>query len=166
LSHKPSDSNHAGGCREIAVAARVHPRLGSDPVLTAVVVENDRGNPFAFPLRLAHEAVQEDIDARLRAEPIERQLHRVGVEHHLHAAMPLGPCHGIQASQSVQDVLRNAPHGLLWCVTEREEPAIGQHVAHRRSAAQEAHLVQEQCPCAKPCGADRRSHTRRTPATS
>src|ERR1700730_7465969 len=74
LTVVPIAHGGAGECREIAVAARVHPCLGSDPVPTAVVVENDRGSLFAFPLRLAHEAVEEDIDARRRAEAIERQL--------------------------------------------------------------------------------------------
>jgi hypothetical protein len=56
------------------------------------------------------------------------------------------------------------PRTACFGVCEREEPAIGQHVARRRSAAQEPYVFQEQRPCAEPRGADRRSNTRRTPA--
>jgi hypothetical protein len=46
-----------------------------------VVIEDDRSDRVAFLLRLAHEAMQEDIDASLRTQPVERQLHGLGVEH-------------------------------------------------------------------------------------
>ena len=91
----------------------------------------------------ADEGVEHHLHAGLGAERIEDELDGFRVEHDEDAAMALRAGDGAEPAQALHDLLGDAFHGLARLVSQRVQPAIGEHVAQRRRAAEAGAFLEQ-----------------------
>src|SRR5260370_15712568 len=102
----------------------------------AMVLEGDLGNPVTVARRLADERVQEDLDARVGADFVQRALHGFRIENHEDPAMPDRRRDGTEAPQLAEQLAGYSGDRLAGLFAERVETAVGEHVADRRPSAE------------------------------
>src|ERR1700681_741775 len=109
----------------------------------AMVLEGDLGDPVAVARRLADERVQEDLDARVGADLVQRALHGFRIENHEDPAMPDRRRDGTEAPQLAQQLACYSGARLALLFAERVETALGKHVANRRRPAEPSRLLDQ-----------------------
>ena len=145
--------------REIRLTARIDERRRVEAE-RAVVVER---------VRAAHDAgiacdrgeprVQDHVDARGGAEPVQRKLHRLGLDerdHDVGAARAHRPAHPAERFQRGEHLGADPTDGAPWRIALRPEAAVREHAAARRRAAEKRSLLEQSHPRAAPRGPDRR----------
>src|SRR5216684_6108986 len=130
----------------------------------AMVVEGDLGNPDAVARRLADERVQEDLNARVGADLVQRALHGFGIENHEDPAMPDRRRDGTEAPQLAEQLAGYSGDRLAGLIAERVETAVGEHVADRRRPAEASRLLDQGRTGAAPSRTRSSRHTR-TPSS-
>ena len=133
--------------REVGFAARIDERGAVEAERTGVVqrVRAAHGARIAFDGGEA--PVQDHVDARRSAQPVERELHRLGLDqrdHDVGAARAHRPAHAAQTLQRGEHLGADTADGAQRRVGLRPEPAVRQHAAARRGAAEKRCLL-EQC---------------------
>ena len=133
----------AGELGEIALAAGIDEGAGADRVLSAMVLPAEIDDAAVRARGAADEGVEHHLHAGFGAERIEDQLDGFRIEHDEDAAMALRAGDGAEPAQALHDLLGNAFHGLARLVAQRVQPAIGEHVAQRRRAAEAGALLEQ-----------------------
>ena len=108
--------------------------------------------------RCRDESLQQHVDARVVAQPIEDALHALRIEHDEDAAMTLRTGNRTELLQSAQDIVGDAPDRLPRRLAKSVEAAISQHVADRGGATQAARALDQDRARPAAGGGDRRSH--------
>src|SRR6266481_7282832 len=130
----------------------------------AMVLEGDLGDPVAIARRLADKCVQEDLDARVGADLVQRALHGFRIENHEDPTMPARPRDGAAAPQLAKQLACYSGDRLAGLFAERVETAVGEHVADRRRPAKTSRLLDQGRTSAAPSRSRGRRHTR-TPSS-
>src|SRR5258707_9006716 len=107
----------------------------------AMVLEGDLGDPVAVARRLADERVQEDLDAGVRADLVQRALHGFRIENHEDPAMPDRRRDGAEAPQLAEQLASYSGDRLAGLFAERVETAVGEHVAEPRRPPDASRLL-------------------------
>src|SRR5216683_7469941 len=130
----------------------------------AMVLEGDLGDPVAIARRLADECVQEDLNARVGADLVQRALHSFRIENYENAAMPDRRRDGAEAPQLAEQLAGYSGDRLAGLFAERVETAVGEHVADRRRSAEASRLLDQGRTGAAPSPGGRGSHPRASSA--
>src|SRR5260370_36884634 len=107
----------------------------------AMVLEGDLGDPVAIARRLADECVQEDLNARVGADLVQRALHRFRIENHENAAMPDRRRDGTEAPQLAKQLACYSGDRLAGLFARLVKTAIRGPVADRRRPAEASPLL-------------------------
>jgi hypothetical protein len=126
----------------------------------AMVLEGDLGDPVALARRLTDERVQEDFDARVGADLVQRALHGFRIENHEDPAMPDRRGDGAEAPQLAKQLAGYPGDRLAGLFAQRIETAVGEHVADRRRSAEASRLLDQGRTSAAPGRGGRGRHAR------
>ncbi|HSI01325.1 MAG TPA: hypothetical protein VLA02_12055 [Reyranella sp.] len=113
-------------------------------MLAGMVLPRDIDDAAVLARRAIDEGVQQHLDASLGAQRVEHTLHRLGFEHHEHAAMALRPSAGAEPAQALHHLLGDAGDRLARRIAQRVEAAVGDDVAQGRGTAQAARPLDQQ----------------------
>src|SRR5260370_14190390 len=130
----------------------------------AMVLEGDLGDPVAVARRLADERVQEDLDARVGADFVQRALHGFRIENHEDPAMPDRRRDGTEAPQLAEQLAGYSGDRLAGLFAQRVETAVGAHVADGRRPAEASRLLDQGRTGAAPSRSRGRRPTRPPPS--
>jgi hypothetical protein len=104
--------------------------------------------------------VQEDLDAGVRADLVQRALHGFRIENHEDPAMPDRRRDGAEALELAKQLAGYSGDRLACLFAERVETAVGEHVADRRRTAEASRLLDQGCTSSAPSGGRGRRHPR------
>jgi len=121
---------------EVAVAAGVDEPLSLQLVFPGMVGEAKPCDGVFLPIRPKNKGVQQNVHASRSADFVQSSLDGFRIKYHEDAAVAHGWRHCCPAPELGHDFVGDAGYGLTRLLTECAESAIGQHIAHRRGAAQ------------------------------